>query len=290
MRVFVEEVGRKGPGGRLENWGNPARGALRSRAAQGLIAQPQALQEQHGGALPDRVGGCLDALLQVEVPALPGDEVVDRLGAGDLVAHGMDHLAVLEPDAARLPAQPHGQAARVPGGGVQLDEVHEAQAQGPGEAPLVGLDGEIDLLDEGLGGEGLLDEAEGSPLVDLLAHLGAAEGRDEDDGQIRLDLLRLDHQVDAIDHGHLEIGDQDIDLLPMEEGQRLHRVGADLEIHGRALAREVLRHRPEEILFVIHHQDTGHGRRRSNGDANCSHGPRRTYCLICAARVATPGP
>ena len=174
-------------------------------------------------------------------PALPGDEDgrvrrghlldedVDLLHRPALADHLLEAVAVLE-----VPLEEDVLLLEAPGG------------QSP-------ADDDLQLLDV----EGLDDVVEGPGLQGLDGLGDAAVGRDQDDRQVGQVLPGVAEDVHAVGAGHLDVGDDEIDLLL---GQDLEAAGGRQGgLDGVAFFLEDDREQVEEALFVVDDQDRFHG-------------------------------
>ena len=173
-------------------------------------------------------------------PAFPGDEHgrvrrahlldedVDLLHRPALADHLLEAVAVLE-----VPLEQDVLLLEAPGGQPPADD-------------------DLQLLDV----EGLDDIVQG-PRLEGLDGLGdAAVGRDEDDRQVGQVLPGVAEDVHAVGPGHLDVGDDEVDLFL---GQDLEAPGGRLSGLDRvAFLLEDDREQVEEALFVVDDQDRFH--------------------------------
>jgi hypothetical protein len=83
--------------------------------------------------------------------------------------------------------------------------------------------------------ERLLEIPERARAQRLDRALGAAIARDDDAGQVGLDLVDLPHQLESVEPGHAHVRDDQVETALREDRQRLGGVAclADLMAHAR---------------------------------------------------------
>ena len=115
----------------------------------------------------------------------------------------------------------------------------------------------LDDRGERLGVERLGEVVLGALLHGLDGARDRAERRHDHEDRARRGGLRLLHERDAVEAGHLQVGEDDVGVELLELAERLEAVGRRL---GRvALVAEDLAQRGARVRLVVHDEDASRG-------------------------------